>query len=117
MARVPKILYQGQPATTDTNLYVVPDAKKATVTSILAVNTGTATKYFSLDLVKFGDSPADDTKLAKMIKLVGTENAAGGGIWTMEFPIPLNTIGDKISGIQETATAITITIIGFEEGV
>lgn len=117
MARVPDILYIGQPAATDTDLYTVPSGKKATITGILAANTNTATKYFTLHLVQNTDSVADDVCLAKLQKLVGTSDSSGGGTWTMEFPIPLNTVGDKISGIQETATAITVTIIGFEEDI
>ena len=117
MARVPDILYQGQPAATDTDLYVVPTGYKATVTSILASNTNTATKYFSLHLVQNGDSVADDVVIAKMQKVTGTSSDIGGGLWIFEFPIPLNTVGDKISGIQETAGAVTLTIIGFQEAI
>lgn len=117
MARVPDILYQGQLGATDTNLYTVPTGYKATITHIHACNTNTATKYFSLHLVQNADSVADDVALAKTQKLVGTGDDAGGGTWDWDIPIPLNTVGDKISGIQETATAITVTIIGFTEAV
>lgn len=117
MAKVPDILYQGQPGATDTDLYVVPSGKKATITGIRAANTNAATKYFSLHLVQNGASVADSKALAKMQKLVGTSDVNGGGTWTDQFPIPLNTVGDKLSAIQETATAITLTIIGFEEAV
>jgi len=117
MARVPDILYQGQPGTADTALYTVPAGKKATITAIHACNTDTATKYFSAHLVQNGGAVADATAMAKLQKLVGTSDATGGGTWDWEIPLPLNTVGDKISGIQETATAITVTIIGFEEAV
>ena len=115
MSKVPDILYQGQPGTSNTALYTVPSGKKATVVGILASNTNTATKYFSLHLVQNADTVADDTVIAKTQKLVGTDDDTGGGIWLFEFPIPLNTVGDRIYGIQETAGAITVTIIGFEE--
>ena len=115
MARVPDILYQGQPGTTNTDLYTVPTGYKATITGILASNTNTATKYFSLHCVQNADSVADDVIIAKMQKLEGTSSESGGGMWIFEFPIPLNTVGDKISGIQETAGSITITIVGFTE--
>ena len=117
MARVPDILYIGQPAATNGALYTVGSGKKATITAIHAVNTATTTKYFSLHILQQGGSVADNICIAKTQKLVGTGDDAGGGLWTMEFPIPLNTVGDAISGIQETATAITVTIIGFEEAV
>lgn len=117
MARVPDILYQGQPGTTDTDLYTVGAGYKATITGIIACNTNTATKYFTLHIVQNSDSVADDVALCKLQKLVGTANSGGGGVWNLEFPIPLNTVGDKISGLQETAGAITLTIIGFEEAV
>lgn len=115
MAITPDILYQGQPGATNTDLYTVPSSKKATITAIHVANTNSATKYFSLYVVQNGDTVADDVILAKQQKLVGTDDSNGGGTWTMEFPIPLNTVGDKISGIQETAGAVTVTIIGFEE--
>jgi hypothetical protein len=115
MAKVPDILYQGQPGAVNTDLYTVPAAKKATITGILGANTDAATKYFSLHLVQNGDAVANDVALAMNQKLVGTGDAGGGGVWTFVWPIPMNTAGDKISGIQETATAITVTIVGFEE--
>lgn len=117
MARVPDILYQGQPGTTDTDLYTVPSGYKATITGILASNTNTDAKYFSLHLVQNGDLVANDVIIAKNQKLYGTDSETGGGTWVFEFPIPLNTVGDKISGIQETAGAITVLIIGFEEAI
>ena len=115
MAKVPDILYQGQPGAVDTDLYTVPAAKKATITGMLACNTNAATKYFTMHIVQNGDAVADDVAMAKMQKLVGTGATGGGGIWNLQFPLPLNAVGDKISGIQETAGAITITLIGFEE--
>ena len=99
MARVPDILYQGQPGATDTDLYIVPSGYKATITHIHVANTNTATKYFTLHLVQNADSVADDVVLAKMQKLVGTSDSAGGGTWDWDIPVPLNTVGDKISGI------------------
>lgn len=117
MAKVPDILYQGQPGATDTDLYTVPSGKKATITSIIVANTNAATKYLTLHLVQNGASVADSKVLAKMQKLVGTDDGGGGGMWVFDTPIPLNTVGDKISGIQETATAISVLIIGFEEAV
>lgn len=115
MAKVPDILYQGQPTTNIAALYTVGTGKKSTITGITACNTSTNLKYFSLYLVQQGDAAADDVALAKMQKLVSTDNAGGGGVWTYQFPIPLNSSGDAISGVQETAGAITMTMIGFEE--
>lgn len=117
MAKTPDILYQGQPAATNTDLYTVPSGTKAVVTGIRACNTATTTKWFSLHVVQSGGSVADATCLAKMQKLVGTDHASGGGTWTDLFPVPLNTVGDKISGIQQTATSVTVTIIGYTEPV
>lgn len=114
-SRTPDILYQGQPGATDTDLYTVPSGHKATITHIHVANTNSATKYFSLHLVQNGDSVANDVAIAHTQKLVGTGDPDGGGTWSFDIPIPLNTAGDKISGIQETATACTVTIIGFTE--
>lgn len=113
--RIPDILYQGQPGATDTNLYTVPSGYKATITHIHVANTDTVTKYFSLHIVQNADSVANDVCIAKTQKLVGTGDPDGGGTWSFDIPIPLNTVGDKISGIQETATSCTVTIIGFTE--
>ena len=115
MAKIPDILYQGQPGATDTDLYTVPSGYKATITQIHVANTDTATKYFSLHVVQNSDSVADDVCIAKLQKLVGTGDPEGGGTWTFDVPIPLNTVGDKISGIQETADACTIMVIGYVE--
>jgi hypothetical protein len=115
MARTPDILYIGQPAATDTDLYTVPAATKATITQIHVANTDAATKYFSLHIKQSGDAVAADVCIAQTQKLVGTGDTDGGGTWTFDIPIPLNTVGDVISGIQETATACTVTIIGFTE--
>lgn len=114
---VPKILYQGQPGAVDTDLYVVPAGKKATVTSIIVANTDAATKYFTLHVVQNGDTVADDVVLCKMQKLDGTGSVGGGGFMAIEVPFPLANVGDKISGVQETATAVTVTVIGIEEAV
>jgi len=102
---------------TDTDLYIVPTGYKATITNILATNTNSATKYFSLHCVQNADSVADDVCIAKMHKLEGTDSDVGGGIWMFEFPIPLNTVGDKITGIQETAGSVTLIIVGFVEAI
>ena len=115
MARIPEILFQGQPGATDTDLYVVPSNYKATITHIHVANTDSATKHFSLHIVQNADAIANDVALASTQKIVGTSDSFGGGIWSLQLPIPLNTVGDKISGIQETATACTVTIIGFTE--
>lgn len=111
----PGILYQGQPGATDTDLYTVPTGYKATITHIHVANTNSATKYFTLHIVQNGDSVANDVCIASTQKLVGTGDPDGGGTWSFDIPIPLNTVGDKISAIQETATACTVTIIGFVE--
>lgn len=114
---VPKILYQGQPGATNTNLYVVPAGQKTTVTSIIMTNTDAATKWVTLHIVKTGDTVADDIALCKMQKLDGTGSVGGGGFMAIEVPFPLSSVGDKVSGIQEKATAVTVTIIGFEEAI
>ena len=111
-----KILYIGQPGATDTDLYTVPTGYKARVTQIHAANTNSATKYFSLHIVESGDSVADDVCFAKNQELEGTSSVKGGETWDSDIVIPL-VAGDKISGIQETATAVTLTIIGVVEEV
>lgn len=113
----PKILYQGQPTATNTDLYTVPTNKKVTVTAILAGNTNAATKHFTIHLVPSGQTVADSRVIGgKQKKLVGTSDSGGGGEWLYEVPTPM-TVGDKISGIQEMAGAISIIIIGLEEDV
>lgn len=115
MGVIPKILYQGLPGTANTDLYIVPTAKKTTVTAILAGNTDTATHWLSLNVVPSGGTVSNSNILGgKQKKLVGTGDTVGGGEWLYEVPTPL-AVGDKISGIQELATAISVTIIGMEE--
>ena len=111
-----KILYIGQPGATDTDLYTVPTGYKARITQIHACNTNSATKYFSLHVVESGDSVADDVCFAKNQELEGTSSVKGGEAWDSDITIPL-VAGDKISGIQETATAITVMIFGILEEV
>lgn len=114
MARIPKVLYQGQPGISNTTLYTVPSSKKTTITAIHACNVNSDTKHISFHVVKSGDSIADDVCIAKMQKVAGTNNSDGGGTWTWETPIPL-VVDDVLSAICETASTITVTIIGFEE--
>lgn len=115
-SRNPKILYQGQPGTINTELYVVPLDTKATITGILASNTNIDAKKLSIYLVKNGNTIGDEKLIAKDQKLIGTSSDFGGGTWTMEFPIPLQA-GDKLIGIQEETEAINVFVVGFEEGV
>ena len=115
MAVTPKILYQGQPGTTDTDLYTVPTGKKVHITSIRAVNNDTATKWFKLNVVPNGGTISNADVYVNTTKLVGTGDTNGGGKYSDTDPFPLNTAGDKITGIQETSGAITVTIIGLEE--
>ncbi len=118
MARVPDIMYQGQLSNTEGNLYVVPSSKKATITAIHVTNCDTATRNFTLHLVQNGSSASDSNVLgSKTNKIVGTDNTGGGGFWLLEPPIPLNTVGDKISGSADVASKVTVMIIGFEEAV
>lgn len=117
MARIPKILYQGQPGTVDTALYTTPSGKKAHITAILCGNTDAATKWITLNVVPSGGAASNGNVLGgKQKKLGGTSGEGGGEEWLYEVPTPLNA-GDRISGIQELATAISVTIIGLEEDV
>jgi hypothetical protein len=117
VARIAKILYQGQPGVSDTALYTVPTATKTTITGVLAANTDADTKYFDLYISPSGTTGTAPHCIAKQQKLVGTSAVSGAGIWDLDFPIPLNTAGDMVRGLQETATAVTVTIIGFEEAI
>jgi len=114
-SRTPDILYQGQPGTSNTDLYTVPASTKVTITGIIITNTNSATKYITLHIVQNGDSVANDVALLYQQDINGTGDSEGAGVLVFDTPIPLNTVGDKISGIQETAGAITVTIIGFTE--
>lgn len=110
--RTPDILYQGQPSTTITDLFTVTTGT-ATITAIHAANASSDTGWFSVYAVQSGSTYADSNVLAKMQKLVGTDNSLGGGYWSMEFPIPLNSTSDKLQGIQQTAAAVTLTVVGW----
>jgi hypothetical protein len=112
---VPKLLYQGQPAATDTTLYTVPADTQTVVTSIIATNTNSATKYFTIHFVQSGDSVANDVALIFQQDLKGSGDSTGSQTFIMDTPFILETAGDLISAIQETATAITVTIFGYEE--
>lgn len=117
MSRIPKILYQGQPGTVDTALYTTPIGKKSHITSILCGNTDTTTKWITINIVPNGGTTSNANILGgKQKKLVGTGDTSGGGEWLYEVTTPL-AAGDKIGGIQELATAISVTIIGLEEDV
>ena len=112
MARIP-FLYQIQLGTTATTIYTVPNGKEATITCLEASNTDTATHNFTLNRIP---AAGGSFVIGQCVnKLVGTSDSGGGGYWGREIPTPLNTTGDKIVGVADTANTVTITIIGFEE--
>lgn len=118
MALIPKVLYHGQPATSDTDLIpAVAVSKRITVTTIIAGNTNAAPKWVTLHRVPSGQPISDVyTFGGKQKKLVGTSDTRGAGEWVYEGAFPLNT-GDKLTGIQETSGAVTVMVIGLEEDI
>jgi hypothetical protein len=108
--------YQVVLGATDTDVVAAIAAnKRLHITGIRVINANSATKYFSLHLVPSGQTVADLRLLSpKQSKLDGTGDASGGGIYSDSMPFALDT-GDKISGIAESATSITVLITGLEE--
>lgn len=106
MAYVPKRFYSGQPTTGDTVLATAAGATGWIVKQIVLTNTDTVTKTITIGF------PAG-AALAASNHVVSALSIAAKGIVVIDMSVPLTT-GETIRGLQETATAITVKIVGVE---
>ena len=101
-----------------TNTDVIPAIvanKRLHITGIKVINANTATKYFTLYSVPTGQTASDTYLLSpKQSKLDGTTAAYGSGIYSDSISTFLD-VGDKIQGIAESTTSITVMITALEE--
>lgn len=104
-----KQLYQGQLAASETTLAGVPADTKWIILHIIVANTDTAAHTFGLSCVPNGGSAGN----ANRIIPTGTEIAAGDTLLLDVF-IVMDTPGDFLSAIADTASKLTITISGCE---
>ena len=96
-------LYQGQPGTTDAALYTVPVSTDVKVTSIVICNTTGTAATLTLN-VRTGAVGAAN-------RILSAFTVAPNDTVTLETPVML-TAADVISGLQGTASALTVTISG-----
>ena len=103
------ILYIGQPGTSNTDLYTVPADTITRISNIHICNTSGTDDTITLYVVQSGDSAGND------VAIVPNSTIPANGFLSVDLPIPLRTAGDKIVGIQNTATACTVLLIGLTE--
>lgn len=106
MAYVPTRFYSGQPGTTDTLLATVTTGKSWIVKQVILTNTDAAAKRVTIGF------PAS-TALAAANHVVSDVTLNGKGLVILDMSVPL-AAGETIHGLQETATAITVNIVGVE---
>lgn len=98
-------LYSGQPGTSEGTLYTVPASTDVKVAQIVLCNTTGSPATVSLSTVASGGTASNTNRL-----LAGVSVDANAVV-----VIDLNvymTAGDFLSGLQGTASAITVTISG-----
>lgn len=101
-----KRFYKGQPGTSDTTLYTVPSAKRATIKHIRIVNpTGSAAT------IKLGINGVADADL-----ILPTTSIDAGGSAECDSIYVLDAT-DTLRAIAGTATAINVTVHGLEQDV
>lgn len=96
-------LYQGQPGTSDAALYTAPGSTDVKVNSIVICNTTASPATLTLN-VRTGAVGATN-------RILSAFSVAGNDTVTLETPVML-TAADVISGLQGTASALTVTISG-----
>lgn len=106
MAYVPTRFYSGQPGTADTLLATVTTGKSWLVKQIILSNTDAAAKRITVGF------PAG-AALAASNYVVPDVTISGKGLVVLDMSVPL-AAGETIRGLQETATAITVKIVGVE---
>lgn len=109
MAITGKVLYRGQPGTTESTLYTVPASTTTVITGIVLANTTATDATVSLSVVPSGGTAGAANRI-----LEGVTVSAKSSFFIDGLSLPMAT-GDFISGLQGTAGAITVTISGVEE--
>lgn len=106
MAYLPTRFYTGQPGTTDTLLATVTTGKSWLVKQVILTNTDAAAKRVTIG---FPSAAA----LAAANHVISDVTIMGKGLVVLDMSVPL-AAGETIRGLQETATAITVKIVGVE---
>lgn len=96
-------LYQGQPGTTDAALYTVPASTDVKLTSIVVCNTTSTAATLTLN-VRTG-------AVAATSRILSAFSVAANDTVTIETPVAM-TAADVLSGLQGTASALTVTVTG-----
>lgn len=106
MVDVAKLMYEGQPASTDTLLYTAP-ATQAVVRAIHAANVGTLTGTLQISLNA-------GTQLTQANAFFWNMPIQGGGFLDWSGFQVLGTV-QTIHALQDTGTLLTLTISGVEQ--
>jgi len=102
-----KKIYQGQPGDTEGTLATVPSGKAWVVLEITVANVTSSAATFNLSIVPSGGSAGDANRIYKSISVGANSTLILPHYIVME-------VGDFISGLQGTSTALTLTISGCE---
>jgi hypothetical protein len=98
-------LYQGQPSTGEATLYTVPSSTSVIVKQIVLCNTSASTASISLSIVPSGGTAGSANRI------VGGYTVPANATQTLDMSQVMNT-SDFISGLQGTASTVTVTISG-----
>ncbi len=97
-----KVLYQGQPGTTSGTLYTCPASTDVVIKGIVVTNTSATPATVTIDV---GSASGATHRVLSAFTVGGNDTAS------IDTPIAM-TAADVISGLQGTASAITVTITG-----
>ncbi len=107
MATTQKKMYQGQPSTSETTLYTCATSRGAIIKEIIVVNTTGTTATITMSLVTAAGAGGAANRI------LGAKSVPANDLIILALSTAMN-VNDFITGLQGTASALTVTISGIE---
>lgn len=108
MAEAYKVLGQANLTTTsDTNIYTVPSATEAVISTLIIANIGTVATTFNLAIRPDGETLADKHYIAQGVPIAANDST------TLTLGMTLDA-SDVITAAAGTANALSFNIFGTE---
>lgn len=107
MPHIPKRLYIGQPGTSLSTLYTVPDGYKVIIKNIMLINTTSTDAKITIYFVPSGDSANNTNMIISDYAVIANDTVV------IDLSAVLES-GDTIQAIQTTSGAVTVYVSGVE---
>ena len=108
MAEAYKVLAQAHLTTTsDTDIYTVPSATEAVVSTLVVANIGTAAATYNIAIRPDGDTLANSQYIAKGVAIAANDST------TLTLGITMDAT-DVVTVATETANTLSFNIFGTE---